>query len=210
MFGRHAVRRRLDTLEVRTVPAVVNWTLAADGDFANAAAWTDASNGSHHVPGPADDAVIPSQFGVTSSANQSVNRLTATNFRVAAGTFAVAQPFTPTTGTTTVAAGATLAATVQLAGGDLAGFGAVAGASATTASGAVSPGGTAPGTLRTTGPVSLGGPFVVQVSTPALAVVNLINCAEPNDKSASQRRSAVRHVVPRPRRRDRHSGRSDQ
>src|SRR5690349_5765336 len=80
---------RLVALERRDVPATVNWTLGANGDFANPAAWTDAANGTHHVPGPPDDAVIPSAFVVVSSANQTVNSISATGFQIQSGVFTI-------------------------------------------------------------------------------------------------------------------------
>src|SRR5262245_51642043 len=88
---RPTARLRLERLEDRTAPAVVNWTLGANGDFADPNNWTvaGASPPQHSVPGPADDAVIPASFAVTSSANQTVNSLLATNFSILAGTFTV-------------------------------------------------------------------------------------------------------------------------
>jgi hypothetical protein len=86
---RTTVRLHLEALEGRDVPAAVNWTLGANGDFADPAAWTDASNHTHHVPRLTDDAVIPGQYSVTSSANETVNSLSATNFQIAAGTFTI-------------------------------------------------------------------------------------------------------------------------
>jgi Dockerin type I domain len=80
---------RLVALERRDVPATVNWTLGANGDFANPAAWTDGGNGTHHVPGPPDDAVIPSAFVVVSSANQTVNSISATGFQIQGGVFTI-------------------------------------------------------------------------------------------------------------------------
>src|SRR5439155_19626060 len=118
---------RLEVLEGRAVPAVVNWTLGANGDFANPLAWTDASDGSHHIPGPADDAAIPGAFTVKSSADETVHTITAPELQLLAGTFtvnaalanagtiridggtlAVAGTFTQTAGLTTIATGAVL------------------------------------------------------------------------------------------------------
>src|SRR6516164_5820546 len=79
----------LVALEGRDVPATVNWTLGANGDFANPAAWTDSASGTNHVPGPNDDAVIPTTFVVTSSANQTVNSLSATGFQILNGVFTI-------------------------------------------------------------------------------------------------------------------------
>src|SRR5262245_16875774 len=47
---------RIDTLEWRIAPAQVIWT--GSGDWSVAANWTDQSDGTHHVPGIGDDAVI--------------------------------------------------------------------------------------------------------------------------------------------------------
>jgi len=104
--GRTVSRRplRLELLEGRAVPAVVNWTLGANGDFANPLAWTDASNGSHHVPGAADDAAIPAPFAVTSAADQVVHGLTAGGFEVLGGTFTINSAFA-NAGTVSVDAG---------------------------------------------------------------------------------------------------------
>ena len=100
---------RLETLEDRTVPHAVVWTLGADGDFANAAGWTDQVDGSHHVPGPLDDADA-NGFALTSSANQIVNSITNTpNFQIAGGTFAIEGAATASEfGGLSVAAGAAL------------------------------------------------------------------------------------------------------
>jgi hypothetical protein len=112
LASRKAAILRLVELEGRDVPAIVNWTLGANGDFANAAAWTDASNGGHHVPGPTDDAVIPSTFVVTSSANQTVNSLNATGFQILAGNFTIGGANNASTlAELTVASAATLALT---------------------------------------------------------------------------------------------------
>src|SRR5262245_55943942 len=87
--SRHRVRLGLMNLEDRTLPAVINWTLGAGGDFSNVSAWTVANTNpaQHRVPGPSDDAVIPAQYTVTSSLNQTVNSLSATNLRIFSGTF---------------------------------------------------------------------------------------------------------------------------
>jgi hypothetical protein len=172
---RRTATLRLHALEGREVPAVVNWTLGASGDFANAAAWTDAGNGSHHVPGPTDDAVIPSAFSVSSSANQAVNSLSARDFSVLGGTFASTQPIARSSGTLTVAAGAALQAAVQANGGTLTGSGTVTGPVTSTAT--LAPGGVVGGTLRVTGNVSQTGTFTARLNAPSIPSIHLINGA---------------------------------
>ncbi len=86
-------RMRLEQLEGRQLMAAYNWTLGADGDFSNPAAWTGPNN-VHNVPGPADDASIPGNIIVTSSSNNSVNRVGGGQLRIAAGTFSTANNLT--------------------------------------------------------------------------------------------------------------------
>src|SRR5438552_1764835 len=114
-------RLRLERLEDRAVPAVVNWTRPGDGEYDNPNNWTvvGTNPADHRVPGSADDAVIPAQYSVTSSHNATVRSLSATNFQVLDGTFTITQPFVTTAGTTRVHGGATLRATVRLDGGAL-------------------------------------------------------------------------------------------
>ena len=65
---------RFETLEDRTVPSTVAWSLGANGNFNDAAAWTDESDGSHHIPTPGDDVVI-SGYVVTATANYAVDSI---------------------------------------------------------------------------------------------------------------------------------------
>jgi hypothetical protein len=169
-------RPRLERLEDRAVPAVVNWTLGANGDFADPNDWTVAGTTTHRVPTAGDDVVIPGQFSVTSSVNESVNSLSANNLQVIAGRFTVTQTFTQTAGTLTVAAGATLQANVQVTGGTLAGGGAVIG----NVAGAFSPGGSGPGALSIIGNVNLGGTYFADVGYPASPSVHWINSSGRN------------------------------
>jgi hypothetical protein len=97
MFRRnHAqstTRRRLflESLETRNLLANFSWTLGTDGDFSNAAAWTETSpvSGVHAVPGASDNASIPGGITVTNSASRSVNSVNGT-LNLTAGTLTVA------------------------------------------------------------------------------------------------------------------------
>jgi hypothetical protein len=54
----------------------VNWNLRGDGDFNNPDNWSDTADGSHHVPGPSDNAIISDPgFNVTLSADAEVKTL---------------------------------------------------------------------------------------------------------------------------------------
>jgi hypothetical protein len=122
---RNTTRLRLELLDRRDVPNAVTWTLGADGDFANAAAWTDATDGSHHVPGAGDDASIPTQFSVTSAADESVKSLAATGFQLLGGTFTISSPstlsnFTESGGTLGGIGTVTLTGTPTWSGGSMA------------------------------------------------------------------------------------------
>src|SRR5262249_61190669 len=81
---RPTARLRLERLEGRAVPAAVNWTLGADGNFANASAWTVAGTSPPQPsgPGPAAAAGIPRNFSVTPWANQTRNNPPATNLQI--------------------------------------------------------------------------------------------------------------------------------
>jgi hypothetical protein len=75
---RAALPLRLEALEDRAVPATVTWVNPAGGDWDTAANWSDGTVS--RLPGPSDDAVIPTP-GITvthinSSANDSVHSLT--------------------------------------------------------------------------------------------------------------------------------------
>jgi hypothetical protein len=60
-----------------------------DGDFSDASRWLD-QNGNHGVPGPNDDASIPGNINVTSSASRTVNSLACSaRFEISGGTFTV-------------------------------------------------------------------------------------------------------------------------
>ena len=72
--SRKAVGLCLESLEDRTVPSTVAWSSRRDGNFNDAAAWTDQSNGSHHIPTPGDDVVI-SGYVVTATANYAVDSI---------------------------------------------------------------------------------------------------------------------------------------
>jgi hypothetical protein len=61
-------RPLLEELEPIIVMSSVLWT-GASGDWSSAASWTDSGDGSHHVPGPTDVAVINTAVTVTHSAN---------------------------------------------------------------------------------------------------------------------------------------------
>jgi hypothetical protein len=161
--ARSRQRLRLETLEGRLAPAVVNWTLGADGDFANPLAWTDQSNGTHHVPGAADDAAIVADVTVTSSINQSLNSLNNSGaIRINSGTFALANGFTQTDGSTEIATGAVLQSPyVELDGGSLGGAGTVIGN--VSGDGTISPG-PLPGVLTVNGNVDLSGPLVIEIA----------------------------------------------
>ena len=68
-------QRRLwvESLEERALLTNYSWTLGADGNFSNAAAWTDNADNNHHaVPGPGDNASINFNFRVT-TAGRTVN-----------------------------------------------------------------------------------------------------------------------------------------
>ena len=123
-------RPLLEELEPIIVMSSVLWT-GASGDWSSAASWTDSGDGSHHIPGPTDDAVINTAVTVTHSANLDfVQSLTlgspsvASNLVLSGGTLTVSGTvqnqglgaFTLANGTL---AGATIAAgtTLQLAPG---------------------------------------------------------------------------------------------
>src|SRR5262249_3952368 len=120
----------LEELEPIIVMSSVVWT-GASGDWSAAASWTDSSDGSHHVPGLTDDAVINTSVTVTHSANSdSVQSLTlgaasiASNLTLSGGTLTVSGTVrNQGIGDLTLAngslAGATIAAgtTLQLAAG---------------------------------------------------------------------------------------------
>jgi len=58
----------LESLEGRALLANFSWTLGADGNFSNAAAWTgNADPNNHAVPGAGDNASIPSGFRMTTT-----------------------------------------------------------------------------------------------------------------------------------------------
>src|SRR5262249_31004039 len=81
---------RLEALESRLAPAVIQWTSLHNGSFENADAWTVQGSGAHAVPGPDDTVVIPDGLIVNSNANHKVMKLTsAGDLRVKDGTFAV-------------------------------------------------------------------------------------------------------------------------
>jgi hypothetical protein len=120
----------LEGLEPIIVMSSVVWT-GASGDWSAAASWTDSSDGSHHVPGLTDDAVINTAVTVTHSTNSdSVLSLTlgagsvVSNLTLSGGTLTVSGSvqnqglgaFTLANG---VLAGATIAAgtTLQVAPG---------------------------------------------------------------------------------------------
>jgi hypothetical protein len=88
---RSTVTLLLERLERREVPAVVTWIgPTTGGNFADAADWSTKA-----VPGALDDAVIPAGDTVASSANETVNSLTATNFQITGGTFTINAVGTP-------------------------------------------------------------------------------------------------------------------
>jgi hypothetical protein len=68
--ARHSNNYRplLEELEPIIVMSSVVWT-GASGDWSAGASWTDSSDGSHHVPGLTDDAVINTAVTVTHSTN---------------------------------------------------------------------------------------------------------------------------------------------
>jgi len=86
----------IERLEVRVLPATVQWT-GASADWSVAADWTDQSNSTHHVPGAGDDAVINTAVSVThnTTAGDTVNSLTvgaagvASNLTLSSGTLTV-------------------------------------------------------------------------------------------------------------------------
>lgn len=88
---RRSYRPLLEPLEQRCVPAVVTWTHTDNGDFADGSKWTvnGSSPAVHRVPSPSDDAVIPAEFVVTSSVNQTVNSIRGSGLRILGGTFTV-------------------------------------------------------------------------------------------------------------------------
>src|SRR5438046_171488 len=71
------------------VPPRSVWRPGAVGILAAAPHGPATGPAAPQAPGPGDDATIPGQYSVTSSASQSVNSLTATRFMVLGGTFAV-------------------------------------------------------------------------------------------------------------------------
>ncbi len=133
-WKRHPLRRlagpiyripRFELLENRVLPSVVTWT-GGSADWSVAADWTDQSNGTHHVPGATDNAVINTAVTVTHSTGNSdtVGSLTigaagiASNFTLSAGTLTVNGAFTlPATGNVINQGTGTL----SIAGGTLAG-----------------------------------------------------------------------------------------
>jgi hypothetical protein len=74
--GQRSYRPALEALEIRCVPSTVNWTLLGNGDFNDPNNWLDVVDGSHHVPGPSDNAVVnTSGINVTLSADAEVESL---------------------------------------------------------------------------------------------------------------------------------------
>src|SRR5262245_23186501 len=110
--GPQGRRLLLEPLETRTLLSVVNWSNASGGDWDVAANWTDATTGTHHIPGIGDDAVINVGGGVTITHGQNatdlVNSITASN------------PLVFSAGTLSVTGSLSDTSSVRLAGGTLA------------------------------------------------------------------------------------------
>jgi hypothetical protein len=79
-------RLRLEALEDRTLPSVVNW-VGGSGDWSNANNWLDATTQTHHTPTATDDAVINVDSVVVthSSGSDKVRSLTSENSFVMSG-----------------------------------------------------------------------------------------------------------------------------
>src|SRR5262249_25909826 len=82
----HASRLRLEALEDRTLPSVVNW-VGGSGGWSNANNWLDATTQTHHTPTATDDAVINLDDVVVthSTGSDKVRSLTSANAFVMSG-----------------------------------------------------------------------------------------------------------------------------
>jgi hypothetical protein len=79
---RRRVRLSLEAFEERVVPARIDWTAGADGNFNDAASWTVEGTGAHRVPGPSDDAAIGAgTFTIDMTESHHVNSLNASVVR---------------------------------------------------------------------------------------------------------------------------------
>jgi hypothetical protein len=75
------------------MPAVVVWSSLASGNWGDRTEWTDAFNGSHHVPGPGDDAVIQTTgISVYILGNFAVGTLVDSAELIVDGTLTIATP----------------------------------------------------------------------------------------------------------------------
>ncbi len=113
---RASFRPILMGLEDRLVPSQVDW-IAGNGDFGTAANWRDDLDGSHHVPGPGDYAVIGnSNATVTVGASYSVDHLYA-NCRLVLNSGALLSLANPVDGSTITSLVLNGGATLQTTGG---------------------------------------------------------------------------------------------
>jgi hypothetical protein len=112
-FQARPFRPTLEVLEGRSLPSTVSW-IAGNGDFGTAANWQDSLDGSHHVPGPGDDAVIGNgNATVTVAGAYSMNDLRCNALlRLDSGSISVANVITDSyIAQLVLAAGATLQTT---------------------------------------------------------------------------------------------------